>query len=137
MQNVRFLISAKHRRNGQLETLAQIGSEMFAGVVQKDQDQSFVIMHRRFWNARSVYEDHQRGSKGEAPVRVEDGVTFFPENQGAAFPAALGEKYTFHVAVLHDEGSENAYFSITLEPSQIFPMSLIKGMDNVTPITRN
>jgi hypothetical protein len=137
MQNVRFLIRATHRRDGQLETLAQLGSEVFTGVVQKDQEQSFVVMHRAFWNARGAYDDPRRGAEGEAPVRVEDGVIFFPENQSAAFPGALGEKYSFHVSILHDEGSENAYFSITLEPWQIFPMSRITSMDNVKPITRN
>jgi hypothetical protein len=137
MQNVRFLISAKHRRNGQLETLAQVGSVVFTGIVQKDQEQGFVVMHRTFCNAQGEFEHPRHGGKARAPVRVENGTTFFPENQGAAFPGTIGEKYTFHVSVLHDEGSENAYFSITLEPSQIFPMSRITSMSNITPITRN
>jgi hypothetical protein len=138
MQNVRLEIRSLHRQgNNALETLARVGSDVFTGIVQKDQEQSFVIMQRAFWNTRAVYDNPLDGGRGSAPIRVEKGVTFFPENPKAAFPGSLGNKYTFQVSILHDDGSENAYFSITLDPQQTFPQSRITNMDNIKPITRN
>ena len=134
MQNVRLEISAQQRHGRHVELLEQIGSDKFVGTVQKDMDQSFLIMRRTFWRKPATYEvPGQSNTESTAEVRIEKEVLFFPENP-RSFAGKLGETYSFRIAIYHDEGTEKASFSIRLEPYQIFPQSILQSRTNIEPI---
>jgi hypothetical protein len=132
LQNVRLEISAQHWGR-QLDTLALVTSEKFLGTVQKDMDQTFVIMRRAFHQAKITFNELGGGVVPTKRMRVEHEVTFFPENP-AKFRGELSQEYIFQATVFHDEGPDRASFNIRTEPWQIFPQSIISGRDNVQPI---
>jgi hypothetical protein len=132
LQNVRLEISVKHWGH-QLDTLALITSDKFVGTVQKEVEQSFAIMRRTFRHAKVTFNDEGGGTAVTKRLRVEHGVTFFPENP-AKFQGELGQEYIFQVTIFHDDGPDKASFNIRTEPHQIFPQSILSGRDNIQPI---
>jgi hypothetical protein len=128
LEDVRFEMSVLCRRNDQLETLARIGSVIFAGVVPKDVEQGFLVIRRTYIKIPAALNE-----KSHVRVRVERDVMIFPENP-ARIVGALGEQYHFHIAVFHGHSSaERARFTVQTDRKRDFPQSQIIGRDNIEP----
>ena len=136
MQDVRFEIAVRERRHNQLETLASIGSERFAGVVPQGLDQTFVIMRRTFSMINAVRKDLNRdNAEIHEQMRADREVIFFPENP-AQFAGLIGHAYHVHIAVHHDDGPpDEARFMLTLDEKRVPVITKLTNRQNIEPIT--
>jgi hypothetical protein len=132
---VRFEITARQRRGNQLETIAQIGSSKFLGVVPRGLEQDFLVMRRTFGNVSVTHEalDRENGLDN-GQIRAEREVIFFPENP-SAFHGQSEQTYYFEVVVGHDDGApDKASFNITLDRVRRPPFSRMWGRINIEPL---
>jgi len=136
MQDVRLEIAILHRDRNQLETMARIGSDRFSGVVTPGLEQTFVVMRRTFSMITAVRKHlTQDNAEVHEQMRADREVIFFPENP-ARFLGKLGEIYSVHIAVHHDDGPPNeARLKLTLIEKRMAVATKMTSLDNITPIT--
>jgi hypothetical protein len=131
MQDCRLEV-AVYRIDGHREkVVAQITGEKFSGIVPKGTRERIVLMLRHFLLVPAYYSDTPNSARLSKNIRIERNVVFFPDNAESAPIGQLDEQYRFKIALLHDDGPDEAILTIWLHTDPGRPFSQITKQENV------